>query len=94
MAGIKNFQVNRNKATKRVNIFEKGVNRRKSTKSDRLLEGAAIWGSFYRANPQRFVKDYLGIELKLFQQILLYGMMHFNFMTYIAARGQGKIKRT
>lgn len=89
MASHSNYQVSRNKQHKGVNIFEKGNNRRKEkTKSEKLMEGIAIWTSFYRANPQRFVREYLGIELKLFQQILLYAMMHFHFLTYIAARGK------
>lgn len=49
-----------------------------------------FWGSFYRSNPQRFVKDYLNINLKLFQKILIYMMMHNNYTVYLAARGQGK----
>lgn len=41
-------------------------------------------------NPQRFVKDYLNINLKLFQKILIYMMMCNNYFMYLAARGQGK----
>lgn len=59
-------------------------------KSKRIMEGIAIWASFYRCNPQRFVKDYLNVNLKLFQKILLYAMMYNNYFMYIAARGQGK----
>ena len=77
---------NRNSA----NIFKRGKNLKKeSTKSERMMEGLAVWTSYYRANPHRFVREYLGIELKLFQQILLYVMMHFNFTTDIASRAQG-----
>jgi len=59
-------------------------------KSERIMQGIAIWTGFYRSNPHRFVKDYLNVNLKLFQKILLYAMMHNNFFMYIAARGQGK----
>ena len=59
-------------------------------KSKRIMEGVAIWASFYRCNPQRFAKDYLNVHLKLFQRILLYAMMANNYFMYIAARGQGK----
>ena len=59
-------------------------------KSKRIMEGVAIWASFYRCNPQRFAKDYLNVHLKLFQKILLYAMMINNYFMYIAARGQGK----
>ena len=59
-------------------------------KSERIMNGVAYWAAFYRHNPQRFVEDYLHVELKLFQKILLYMMMHNNFFMYLAARGQGK----
>ena len=59
-------------------------------KSKRIMEGVAIWASFYRCNPQRFAIDYLNVPLKLFQKILLYAMMINNYFMYIAARGQGK----
>lgn len=59
-------------------------------KADSIMNGVATWCSFYRSNPQRFAKDFLHIELKLFQKILLYEMMCNNFFIYTAARGQGK----
>lgn len=58
-------------------------------KSERIMQGVAYWAAFYRCNPHRFVRDYLNINLKLFQKILLYAMMHNNFFMYIASRGQG-----
>ncbi|SNZ09958.1 Terminase-like family protein [Terribacillus aidingensis] len=90
MSAHQNFQVDRNKAYKGINIFNKGRNFNKKTKSERLMEGIAVWGSFYRSNPQRFVSEYLGINLKLFQCILLYMMMHNHYFMYLASRGQGK----
>lgn len=72
------------------------VGNKKSTKeianekSERIMNGIAIWCSFYRSNPHRFVEDYLHINLKLFQKILLYAMMHNHYFMYIASRGQGK----
>lgn len=59
-------------------------------KSERIMNGVAAWAGFYRENPHRFVKDYLNVNLKLFQKILLYAMMHNDFFMYLAARGQGK----
>lgn len=56
-------------------------------KSERIMNGIAVWTSFYRSNPQRFVKDYLNVHLKLFQKILIYMMMLNNYFMYIAARG-------
>lgn len=58
-------------------------------KSERIMQGVAYWASFYRCNPQRFVKDYLNINLKLFQKILIYMMMVCNYFMYLASRGQG-----
>lgn len=57
-------------------------------KSNRIMQGIAAWASFYRANPQRFVKEYLNVNLKLFQKILIYAMMHNYYFMYIAARGR------
>ena len=57
-------------------------------KSDRIMNGVATWCSFYRANPQRFAKDFLNMDLKLFQKILLYAMNSNNYFCYIASRGQ------
>lgn len=76
--------------------MKKNSDRKKSEKeivnekSQRILNGVAFWGSFYRNNPQRFVKDYLNVNLKLFQKILIYQMMHNNYFLYVASRGQGK----
>lgn len=57
-------------------------------KADRILEGVAVWTSFYRANPHRFAREFLNVKLKLFQKILIYAMMINNYFCYIASRGQ------
>ena len=59
-------------------------------KSERIMSGIAYWCGFYRENPHRFVKDYLNINLRLFQKILIFAMMHNNYIMYLASRGQGK----
>ena len=51
---------------------------------------AAILGGFYRCNPHRFVEDYFGIKLKVFQKILLFMMFWANYFCWIAARGMSK----
>ena len=38
-------------------------------KARRVMDGVAVWASFYRANPHRFAKDDLSIDLKIFQAI-------------------------
>lgn len=59
-------------------------------KAQRIMNGIAVWCSFYRANPHRFCKDYLNVHLKLFQKILLFMMNISTHFMYIASRGQGK----
>ena len=82
------------RSQKKTDIFAQRRNLNKSmenaTKSERLMNGIALWCSFYRLFPHIFVKEYLGITLKPFQKILLYFMQHFNYFMYIASRGQGK----
>ena len=56
-------------------------------KSERIMNGINIWCSFYRANPHRFVKDYLGINLRIFQQIILFMMNISTNIIYTASRG-------
>lgn len=90
MTSYNNFVTSRDKAHKGINIFKKGKNFNKQTKSERIMDGIGVWASFYRANPHRFVQEYLGINLKLFQIILIF-MMNFNhYFMYLASRGQGK----
>lgn len=72
------------------NIRKKSDTELAAEKSKRIMNGVAAWCSFYRENPQRFVKDYLNINLKWFQKILIYQMVHNDNTLYIASRGQGK----
>lgn len=59
-------------------------------KYDKMMNAIDERCSFYRANPHRFVEDYLNVKLKRFQQILLCMMNICHYFMYIAARGQGK----
>jgi len=59
-------------------------------KAKRISETVAKRATYYRNNPQRFCKDYLNINLKLFQKILIYAMMHNYYFCFIACRGLGK----
>ena len=59
-------------------------------KQQKIMETVAWRAGYYRNNPHRYVNDVLGLSLKWFQQILLWCMMHYNFVMYLAARGQGK----
>lgn len=56
----------------------------------RVMRGAALWGSYYRWNPDKFAHDYLHLNLKRFQKILLVMMFWATSFVWIAARGLGK----
>lgn len=60
------------------------------SREKRILEGAAVWGSFYRYNPDIFAEDYLHLQLRFFQRILLIMMFYSTVFVLIACRGIGK----
>ena len=62
----------------------------KQDKANRIMQGVNIWAAFYRANPHRFARDYLNLNLKKFQQIILCMMFRFTNAIYLASRGGGK----
>lgn len=57
---------------------------------NKLMRGVAAWCAYYRANPARFVADYLHIRLRRFQKILITIMMRSTVFVFIATRGIGK----
>lgn len=59
-------------------------------KEKKIMDTVAWYAAYYRANPQRFVKDILCIDLHWFQSILIWAMMHYNYFDFIASRGIGK----
>lgn len=62
----------------------------KQNKTDKMMHTVIKRASYYRANPQRFVSELLNIHLKIFQKILIYAMMKYDYFYFIAARGIGK----
>lgn len=56
----------------------------------KILDGAGLWGSYYRANPDKFAEEYLHLRLHLFQKIVLVMMFWANVFVFIASRGIGK----
>ena len=60
------------------------------TRHEKILNGVGIWTAYYRARPHNFAKDYLHLDLKLFQNILLVVMNINTIFIMIAARGIGK----
>lgn len=69
---------------------KKSVQEIAQDKEQKLMETIAWRAGYYRANPQRFVGEVLGIQLKLFQKILIWVMMHYHYFMFCAVRGIGK----
>lgn len=57
------------------------------TERDNALKVAVKRAGYYRANPHRFAKDFLLLDLKLFQKILLFMMFKMDYFMYLASRG-------
>ena len=60
------------------------------SRNERIMRGAAKWCAFYRENPHRFAKDYLHLNLHLFQKILIIMMNWSSTTVFIGTRGIGK----
>lgn len=60
------------------------------TRREKISEGAARWGAYYRLFPARFVRDYLHINLHIFQKIIITMMFWSRVFVLIGYRGMGK----
>ena len=60
-------------------------------KTDYIMNIIAERCAYYRANPQRFCSEFLGIKLKLFQKIIIWIMMHYDAFYFVATRGIGHL---
>lgn len=70
---------------------KKTIQELEAEKSQRIMNTIAWRAGYYRANPQRFFSEYLGITfLKWFQALILWAMAHNNYIAFIASRGLGK----
>jgi len=58
--------------------------------SSSRLHSVAKWGAYYRENPHRLAKEYLGVSLKWFQSVMLYEMCHNQHVIFWGARSIGK----
>lgn len=92
MASFSNYKREDSKYTSKINLFKVSRNYRKQegTKSEHFQNQLHIWVAYYRNNPHRFAKEFLGLNLHLFQAILLWAMMHHNIFMFVASRGLGK----
>lgn len=60
------------------------------TREQKILEGVGTWTAYYRSNPHRLASDYLHLDLRLFQKILLIMMNLSMEFAFIGSRGIGK----
>lgn len=70
---------------KRLKVHEK------STK-EKIEENVEEWVAYWRANPHRFITDYLGLTLYDFQKVLIYEMNFSTNFCFVASRGNAKIR--
>ena len=64
--------------------------KKKNQMSQSQLEVIIDRVSLYRYRLDLFVEEYFGVQLKLFQIILLYLMQTNTYFMYLASKGQGK----
>lgn len=62
----------------------------RNARQEALIEDVGTWASYYRSNPHRFAKDFLHLELTLFQKVLIMMMNLSTIFVWIASRGIGK----
>lgn len=74
-------------ARNKKNLSDKEI---QQDKTETIMNIVAERCAYYRANPQRFVEEFLGIKLKLFQKILIWAMMVYDAFYFVAARGIGR----
>lgn len=60
------------------------------TYSNKYEENIIDWNTFFRRNPQLFIKMYFGINLHMFQKIIIYLMARFPLVVLICARAVSK----
>lgn len=60
------------------------------TKQEQFMQNLEEWASYWRANPHRFITDYLGLTLYDFQKVLIYMMFKYPKFIFIASRGLAK----
>jgi hypothetical protein len=66
---------------------KKSVQEVAQDKERKIMLTVARKAGFYRENPHRYASEVLGVHLKLFQKIILWAMVHYNYVMYLAARG-------
>jgi hypothetical protein len=95
MAWMQNYEHPDKKNSIKDDIFTQRKSNNKQTdlimKQEKFLFGLKKWVSYWRANPHRFVLEYLQINpFSLFQKILVFLMFQNDYFLWWASRGLGK----
>jgi hypothetical protein len=62
----------------------------KKTIEEQKRENKEAWVAYWRANPHRFITEWLGLQLYDFQKILIYQMNMYPNFIFLASRGLAK----
>lgn len=61
------------------------------TRKEKFMRNFEEWVAFWRANPHRFITEYLGLILYDFQKVLIYQMFMFPKFIFIASTRRSHI---
>ena len=64
--------------------------KRSATRYEQFMDNFEEWVGYWRANPHRFITDYLQLKLYDFQQVLIYMMFFYPNFVFVASRGLAK----
>lgn len=68
----------------------KRLRQKEKTRKEKADEISESWFAYWRANPHRFITDYLGLVLYDFQKVLIYVMNFYTYFIFTASRGLAK----
>lgn len=68
-------------------IYIKKAKKATTSRTKRFMDNLEDWVAYWRANPHRFITDYLGLRLYDFQKVLIYMMFKYPSFILVASRG-------
>lgn len=71
-------------------IYIKKAKKANTSRTKRFMDNLEDWVAYWRANPHRFICDYLGLKLFDFQKVLIYMMFKYPSFILVASRGLAK----
>ena len=75
-------------------IVIRRLKKRRVTLQEQYNENFEAWVGYWRANPQRFITEYLGLPLYDFQKVLIWEMNNTANYIFIGSRGIAKSSLT